>query len=132
MKFSKLFIVALIGLFFLLSFNLMQEAKPSKKNERIYSKVKPYIPYYLEKRLGGFSILSKEDNVKEKPPIDKVFSRLEQLEQGWGMTHLQIINNKLIIKDNNGKQIDSIQIKTLEEQKWINQYFNLDHHIKVQ
>ena len=48
-------------------------------NKRIYKELKPYIPYYLEKRIGGFSILSKEDNIKEKPPITEVFH--QQLQQ---------------------------------------------------
>jgi hypothetical protein len=42
------------------------------------------MPYYLEKRIGGFSIMKKGSKVKEKPPITEVLSRLEQFEQGWG------------------------------------------------
>jgi hypothetical protein len=125
MKFSNYFLVALAVLFFVLGFNALQNAQPTHKNKRVYEKVKPYIPFYLEKRVGGFSILSKEDDKKEKPPIEEVFHRLEQLEQGWGMTHLEIKNNTLIIKDNNGTQIDKLLFKTPDEIQWTKSYFNL-------
>jgi ribosomal protein L24E len=117
--------IALAVVFFGLGFNALQNAKPSKKNARIYKKVKPYMPYYLEQRFGGFSILSKEDDKKEKPPIEEVYRRLEQLEQGWGMKHLQIKGDILIIKDNNGTKVDEIQFKNPDEIKWTKQYFNL-------
>jgi len=125
MKFSNYFMIALAVVFFGLGFNALQNAKPSKKNARIYKKVKPYMPYYLEQRFGGFSILSKEDDKKEKPPIEEVYRRLEQLEQGWGMKHLQIKGDILIIKDNNGTKVDEIQFKNPDEIKWTKQYFNL-------
>jgi hypothetical protein len=124
MKMSNFFIVGLIILFFILGFNALQEAKPSNKNERIYTLLKKYNPYYLEKRIGGFSILSKNDKIKEKPPITEVYHRLEQLEQGWGMEHLKIENNIVYIY-NNKKQIGTIKLKTKDEKRWVKEYFNL-------
>jgi hypothetical protein len=125
MKLSNLFIVALTILFFALGYKALQDAQPSHKNKRIYKELKKYIPYYLEKRVGGFSILSKDDNIKEKPPITEVFMRLEQLEKGWGMEHLRIINNDLIILDKNGKTIEKITFHLQEEKEWVKTFFGL-------
>jgi hypothetical protein len=124
-KLSNYFIIGLTVLFFILGFNALQEARPAHKNERIYKEFKKYCPYYLEKRIGGFSILSKEDKIKEKPPITEVFSRLEQLEQGWGMEHLKIEDNLLIVLDNNKTKIGNIKIQTPKEKLWIQTFFNI-------
>jgi len=125
MKLSGTFIIALAILFFGLGFNALQEAKPSQMNKRIYKELKPFIPYYLEKRIGGFSILSKEDNIKEKPPITEVFRRLEQLERGWGMKHLKIQNNILIVSDNNNTIVKKIPFKDNEEKIWTKNFFGI-------
>ena len=125
MKLSGTFMIALAILFFGLGFNALQEAKPSQMNKRIYKELKPYIPFYLEKRIGGFSILSKEDNIKEKPPITEVYHRLEQLEKGWGMKHLKIVASDLIVVDTNGTQIGKISLQTQEEKVWIETFFGI-------
>jgi len=125
MKIDKFLIIGLAVLFFILGFNALQEAQPSHKNKRIYTILKQYSPYYLEKRIGGFSILSKEDNIKEKPPIKEVYSRLEFLEQGWGMKHLKIHDNTLLVYDNNQTQIDNILFKNKEEKSWTKKYYNI-------
>jgi hypothetical protein len=125
MKFSKYFIVILAGIFFILGYNALQQSKPSYKNERIYTYLKKYNPYYLEKRVGGFSILSKEDSIKEKPPITEVYHRLETLEKGWGMKHLKIKNNTLYIYNNSNKIIDKIDFTTADEKSWTQKYYNI-------
>jgi hypothetical protein len=107
-----------------LGFNALQEAKPSKKNQRIYTFLEKYNPYYLEKRVGGFSILSKKDAIREKPPITEVFKRLEQLEQGWGMKNLKLKNNILYVYDND-KQIAKIILKNNDEKQWVQKYYNI-------
>ena len=124
-KMSNMFIIGLTILFFVLGFNALKDAQPSHKNQRIYKELKKYIPYYLEKRIGGFSILSKDDNIKEKPPITEVYSRLEQLEQGWGMEHLKIVNDDLIILDKNKTIIGKIPFKDLSEKVWVKKFFEM-------
>jgi len=125
MKFSKYFIVILAGVFFILGFNTLQNSKPASKNERIYSYLKQHNPYYLEKRIGGFSILSKDDSIKEKPPITEVYHRLETLEQGWGMKHLKISNNTLNIYNDSNKLIDKIDFQNNNEKQWTQKYYNI-------
>lgn len=125
MKLSGYFIVGLSVVFFILGFNALQSAKPKEKNERVYMALSQYNPYSLEKRIGGFSILSKEDNIKEKPPITEVYSRLEQLEKGWGMRSLKIQSNKLNVYDNNNTLVHTILFQNKEEKSWTQEYFNI-------
>jgi len=124
-KMSNFFIVALAILFFILGFNALRDAQPIHKSKRIYKEIKKYSPYYLEKRIGGFQIMMKNSKEKEKPPITEVFSRLDQLEQGWGKDALKIINNDLIVMDKNGTTIGTIKIKTNEEKQWIQSFFKI-------
>ena len=125
MKMNKFFLIGLTILFFVLGFNALQEAQPSHKNKRIYTLLQEYSPYYLEKRIGGFSILSKEDKIKEKPPITEVYHRLEQLEKGWGMKHLKIDDNILYVYDSNKTQIKKIVLQNDEEKNWLKKYYSI-------
>ena len=125
MKMSKYFIIGLTILFFGLGFQALQDAQPEPKNKRIYAELKKYSPYYLEKRFGGFSILSKEDNIKEKPPIDQVFSRLDQLEKGWGKESLKIVGNDLVIMNKDGKEIGKIAFHLPDEKVWVKTFFEI-------
>ena len=123
MKVSNYFIIALTIIFFALGFQALQDAQPEKKNERVYQALKEYMPYYLEKRVGGFQIMMKGSAEKEKPPITEVFRRLEQLEKGWGQQHLKIVANDLIIMDENKKEIGKIPFHLDEEKVWVKTFF---------
>ncbi len=122
---SNLFIIGLTVLFFVLGFKALQEAQPEQKNKRIYSELKVYIPYYLEKRIGGFQIMMKNSKEKEKPPINEVFSRLDQLEKGWGKKFLKIVDNDLIIMDKTKKQIGKISFEEPSEKRWVKRFFEM-------
>lgn len=102
-----------------------QESKPSDKNSRLYSELKPYIPYKIEKRIGGLSIVSSENDIKEKPPASKVFKRLEQLEQLWAKSHLVLEGDSLRVIDENNNTLKVITLQNQEEKTWIKSYFGL-------
>jgi hypothetical protein len=118
-KISNFAILAITILFFTLGFQALDQAKTAPKSKRVYKELKNYMPYYLEKRIGGFSIMKKGSKVKEKPPITEVLSRLEQLEQGWGKEHLKLSNNDLIIMDENKTAIGKIVLKNQAEKSWV-------------
>lgn len=126
MKISNLFITGLTLLFFFLGFQALQDAQPAKKSERIYNEIKVYMPYYLEKRVGGFQIMKKGSSEKEKPPITEVYLRLDQLEEGWGKEHLKISNNDLIVMDKDGKEIAKIAFHLDEEKVWVKKFFGIE------
>ena len=121
---NYLFIALTIGLT-LLAFNAFQSAKPSPKTA-IYQAIKPYSPYYIEKRFGGLQIRSKSDeNFKEKPDNMEFFHRLEFLEKEWGKTHLKIQDNTLLILDQNGSTQATLPIPSPKDQQFLHQYYGI-------
>ena len=83
------------------------------------------LPYVLEKRVGGYSIVSKETGIKEKPPAKDLFGRLEQLEKLWGQEFLQLKGDFLIILDKNKNEVSKLKLETIEEKNWVKTYFEL-------
>jgi hypothetical protein len=124
-KYSKYLIFALAIGFFLIGFNVYQEAKPTPKAP-IYKEIKKYSPYYLEKRFGGLEILSKNDsNFKEKPSNMELFHRMEALEKDWGKKHLKIEKDILIISDNNKTTLTKIPIKNQMDKDFIHKFYGI-------
>jgi hypothetical protein len=117
---------ALAILFFGFGITAFLESKPSSKNEHIYTFVKNYSPYYLDKRFGGIQIKSKEDpDFKETPSNTMLFKQLESLEKAWGQKHLKITGDALTVLDNNGSTIGSIPLTTEEEHSFIDSYYGI-------
>ena len=121
----KLLIFAFFVVFMFLGIMALEEGKPSHRDPRIYPILETYMPYTLEKRVGGYSIVSKDTQVKEKPPAKDLFLRLEQLEKQWGKDFLKLENSTLIILDKDKKEIEKIDLKSTEEITWVKEYFNL-------
>ena len=123
--FRRYFPIFLFFAFLILSILAFYQAKPSAKNQRIYAIIKEYSPYYLEKRLGGLRILSKEDKeFKEEPSSIDIFKRLEELEREWGKRHLKLKGNKLLIlKDN--KIVKEIELKNKDEIEFVKRYYGV-------
>jgi hypothetical protein len=122
---KNLLLFAFFAIFMFLGIMAMEDSLPSSKNERVYSILQKHIPYTLEKRVGGYSIVSNETGVKEKPPAKDLFLRLEQLEKQWGKDFLKLENNRLIILDKNKNEVEKVDLKSTEEITWVKEYFNL-------
>ncbi len=118
--------LALFAAFFGLAILAFVSSKPTTKNERIYKAVQNYSPYYLDKRLGGLTIKSKEEKAfKEEPTNMTVFKEFERLERRWGKEHLKVENNTLIIRDNNGTTQATIPLKSDKELTFIHSYYEV-------
>ena len=120
----KLLIFAFFAVFMFLGIMALQQGKPSLKNERVYKILQEHIPYTLEKRVGGYSIVSKETGIKEKPPAKDLFLRFEQLEKQWAEDFLKLENDTLIVLDKEKAEVLRIELKTQEEKSWVKSYFN--------
>jgi len=121
----KYLVIALSLGFALIAVNAFLGSKPSEKAP-IYNSIKPYSPYYLDKRFGGLQIMSKLDpQFKEKPDNMEVFHRLEFLEREWGKQHLKIENNQLIILDNNNSILATVPISTKEDRTFIHKFYGI-------
>lgn len=120
----KLLIFAFFAMFMFLGIMALQQGKPSEKNERIYTILQEYIPYTLEKRVGGYSIVSNETGIKEKPPAKDLFLRLEQLEKQWAKDFLKLQGDLLIVLNKEKREVLRIELKTKEEKDWLKEYFD--------
>ena len=121
---KKLLVLAFFVIFMFLGIMALKDSMPEPKNERVYTILQKHMPYTLEKSVGGYSIVSNETGVKEKPPAKDLFLRLEQLEQQWGKEFLKLENNTLIILDKDKNKVDKIDLKTNEEINWVKEYFS--------
>lgn len=118
-------ITGLIIGFFLIGYNIFKDSLPEAKNERIYKELKVYMPYELEKRVGGYSIVSKITGIKEKPPASQVFKRLDELEKMWGQEFLTIEGNTIIVKNKQNEVIGKVNIQSENEKQWVKSFFQL-------
>ena len=123
---KKLLLFAFFAMFMFLGIMALKEGMPTPKNERVYSILQKHMPYTLEKRVGGYSIVSNETGIKEKPPAKDLFLRLEQLEKMWGKDFLTLDNDILIVLDKNKNEVTKIELKTKEEKAWVKEYFSFN------
>ncbi len=100
-------------------------AKPEKREKRVYEELKVYIPYKIEKRVGGLSIISTLNDTKEKPPATQVYKRLDQLEKIWGKEHLRLDGEDLLVLDKDKKTLKIIKLENVEEMLYIKNFFEL-------
>ncbi len=123
---KKILFIALSIAFLFYGFVAYRQSIPEHKNKRVYQILKKYSPYYLEKRLGGLQIRSKEDKeFKEKPDNMEVFHRLDKLEKEWGRKHLKLDGKMLEIHDKSGKIIDTVKLKNGSELSFVRSFYGL-------
>jgi hypothetical protein len=97
---------------------------PEAKNERVYSILKPYLPYTVEKRLGGFTVVDKKTDEKTKPPASEALKYMDSLDKQWGKEFLKLQGNVLMILDVNKQPIKQFEI-TPQEKKWVENFFEI-------
>lgn len=123
---SKFLIWGLAIGFLLLGTNAYLNSKPEAKNQRIYQEIKKYSPYYLDKRVTGLDIKSKEDqDFKESPDSMQIFHQLDKLEKKWGEKHLKLDGDTLVILDNNGSKRATIKVQNRDEMDFIHRFYGI-------
>ena len=123
---QKYLIWALAAGFLLIGINAFLESQPEAKNKRVYQEVIKYSPYYIDKRVGGLNIKSREDEeFKEKPDNVQIFHRLDELEKAWGKTHLVLENFQLHILDNNGSTLTTFPLESQDEIDFIHRFYGI-------
>jgi len=122
---SKILPFALAAGLLFFGIEAYREAKPEYRDKRVYNELKPFIPYKIEKRLGGLSITSTQNDIKEKPPAAQVYHRLDQLEKLWGKTHLRLEEKTLIVLDDNNKTVKTITLQNSSEMGYVKNFFGL-------
>ena len=123
--YKKALFLGVIFAFLVMGFLSMERAMPAHKENRIYNELKVYMPYILEKKVGGFAIIDKRTETKESPSAAEVMLRLDELEQLWGVEHLKIEDNMLLVNDNENKTIAKLPIQSQEERIFLEDFFSL-------
>ena len=122
----KYLIWALAAGFLAIGITAFLESQPEPKNKRVYQEVIKYSPYYIDKRVGGLNIKSREEvDFKEKPDNVQVFHRLDELEKAWGKTHLVLENSQLLILDNNGSTLTTFPLESQDEIDFIHRFYGI-------
>ena len=109
---NRLLFISFLVIFLFLGIMALKDGMPTQKNERVYSLLQNHMPYFLEKRVGGYSIVSKETGIKEKPPAKDLFMRLEQLEKMWGQEFLKLEDNSLVVLDKDKNEVKKLKLET--------------------
>lgn len=123
---KKFIIFGLIAVFLFISIGALMTSKPADKNQRVYSIIKEYSPYYIQKRVGGLTIRNKLDKeFKQKPDNTEFFKLLETLERNWGEKYLSLENNTLSIKDANNTIVKTIELANEEEFLFVKNYYGV-------
>ena len=123
---KKFIIFGLIAVFLFISIGALMTSKPADKNQRVYSIIKEYSPYYIQKRVGGLTIRNKLDKeFKQKPDNTEFFKLLETLERNWCEKYLSLENNTLSIKDANNTIVKTIELANEEEFLFVKNYYGV-------
>jgi len=111
--------------FLVVGISTMKRSMPAAKEMRIYKEIKVYMPYELEKKLGGFAIVDKRDGSKEKPSATEVMLRLDEVEGQWGNQYLRVEGTQLLILGDDNNTITKIFIETQEERDFLKRFFGI-------
>ncbi|WP_345993064.1 hypothetical protein [Sulfurimonas sp. HSL-1716] len=103
----------------------MKQAMPEAKNPHMYKELKVYMPYTLEKTIGGLSIIDKRDGSKESPSAADVMLRLDELEKNWGKKHLKVVDNDVVILNDANQSVAKIFIKDKKERAFLKRFFGI-------
>ena len=122
---KKIIFIGIIVGFFIMGFLSLQRAMPEQKEERIYTAIKVYSPYKLEKRIGGLTIIDSRDGRKEKPSPAEVYWRLDELEKEWAVEHLRLENSEVVVIGDNNQSIVNIHIENEKEMSFVKSFYGI-------
>jgi hypothetical protein len=123
-KNNNLLLLGFLVGFFIIGYVAFKDALPQDKNQRVYYTIQPYLPYIIEKRLGGFTIIDKKTGDKEKPPASEALKFMDTLDKRWGKQFLKLEGNVLMILDENKQIIKQLEL-TPEEKSWTQNFFEI-------
>ena len=118
-------ILGFLFAFLVVGISTMQRSMPATKERRIYDAIKVYMPYKLEKKVGGLAIIDSRTGDKEKPGAAEVMLRLDELEGKWGKKHLKVVDNDVHVLGENNQTIVKIFIETQEERDFLKSFFGI-------
>ena len=124
-KYSKYLGIALGLGFLFLALVALIKGQPQNRDKQVYTQLKPYIPYKIEKKIGGLRIRNTKTDEKIEPSNMEVYNVLDNLEKDWGEKHLRRNGNTLLVIDDQNKTLQKIPLTTASAQKYVHNFFGL-------
>ncbi len=124
-KYSKYLAIALGLGFFLIALVAFLNGQPESRDKQLYSQLKPYIPYKIEKKMSGLYILDTQTGKKIEPSNLEVYNVLDNLEKDWGAKHLRIEGDKLIVIDDLNRTVTTIKIPSRKAAEWAHKFYGI-------
>ncbi len=124
-RFSKYLGPALGLAFFLIAFVTLMQSQPEKRNRYVYTQLKPYIPYRIEKKMSGLRIRDTRTGEKIEPDNTEIYHVLDRLEKAWGKRHLQLNASQLIVHDDQNRTLATIPLRNEKERNWVRRFFSI-------
>ncbi len=122
---GKYLVIAFSVVFLLMGIRAFFDAQPEYHERRVYTLLKPHIPYTLEKKVTGLLIRNTQTNEKIEPKASDLYHVLDGLEKDWGEKHLSLQGDTLTVVDDENKTVETIKLKTKDERVYVHQFFNL-------
>jgi len=122
---SRYIVIAFSAAFLFLALGFFLKGQPENRNKRVYTLMKPHIPYQLEKRMSGLFIRNTKTDEKIEPKNSEVYLVLDGLEKDWGKKYLHLQGDILSVMDDNNKTIETITLKNDSERNYIHSFFSL-------
>ena len=122
---SKYLVYAFSAAFFLLALVIFINGQPQNRDKRVYSLLKPHIPYKIDKRMSGLFIRNIKTDEKIEPKNSEVYRVLDNLEKDWGEKHLQLTGDVLTVVDDSNKTVTTITLQNDKERAYIHTFFGL-------
>jgi hypothetical protein len=123
-KTNNLLLLGFLAAFFFIGFLALQKAMPEEKNEALYAKLQPHLPYEVQKSLNGFTIINKQSGEKTKPPASEALKYMDTLDKEWGKEFLKLKGNELTILNQQKEPIKTLLL-TQEELLWVQSFFKI-------
>jgi hypothetical protein len=120
--FSKRIVYLLMVVFAFLAISAFIVNMPEKKDPQVIEKIKPWFPYEMTKTIGGLDLIDKRTGDKLKLDNAKVFLAYDNYLKKWGKTHLKLEGNRLLILDDEGNTVDSMELNP-KQSAFVQQFF---------
>jgi hypothetical protein len=120
--FNKKIVYLLMFIFAFLSISALIVNMPEKKDAQVIEKLAPHFPYEITKTVGGLDLIDKRSGEKLKLDNAKIFLAYDDYLKKWGKSHLKIEGDRLLILDDGGTPIDSMEL-TPKQRSFIRKFF---------
>ncbi len=122
---GKYLMIGFAVVFFGMGFIAFMNGQPESRDTRVYSLLKPHIPYMIEKRVTGLRIRNTITDEKIEPTNADLYKVLDNLEKDWGEKHLRIQGDVLTVFDDKNSTLTTITLKNDSERTYIHNFFGL-------